>query len=150
MTLLFAAERGGSLTELAAAAAENATNFSPRRRYTHGTAAAMRRGSVVCLSEYGDDTELSGEFLADPGDKPVIRLSAGLGTQRIGSGCGWTVWGDLHDTGLSLYDEHPVADGEYGFDERNSIWMQQQYAAKMRHLCSAEHGAGRGCNGSGR
>ena len=77
LTLLFAAERGGSLTELAAAATENATNFFLAGRYTHGTTAAMRRGSVVSLSESCDDTEFSGRFLTDFGDKPFIRLSLG-------------------------------------------------------------------------
>ena len=54
VTPCFAAERGGSLTELAAGEAENATNFFPRGRYTHGTA-VMRRGSVARLSVCCDD-----------------------------------------------------------------------------------------------
>ena len=119
LTLLFAAETGGSLTELAAVQTDDATDFSFGGRYTHGTTAAMRRGSVVSLSESCDDTEFSGGFLTDFGDKPFIRFSAGLGTQRFGSGGGRTVWRAMHDTGLSLHDEYSLenrqpAGGECG------------------------------------
>ena len=146
LTLIFAAETGGSLTELAAEQAENATNFSSAYRYTHGTAAAMRRGSVVRLSESCDDTEFSGGFLTDFGDKPLIRLSAGLGTQRIGSGGGGTVWRAMHDTGLSLYDEYPLENRQSDGDECGCV-RGQQHAAQRWNVYSSELGAGRYCDG---
>lgn len=146
VTPLFAAERGGSLTELAAAGFENATNFFLRDGYTHGTA-AVRRGSDVCLSECGDVTELSGKPSVDSGDEPFIRVSAAMVAQRFGCGSGGTVRRRVHDSGISFSNECAVACSKSVTDWFDCLWMEPEYAKKNRNVCVAQHGAGGSCDG---
>ena len=141
--LIFAAERGGSLTELAAAGFENATNFFSCGGYTHGTAAAIRRGSVVWISESCDVTELSGGFPADLGDKPFIRLSAGMVAKCIGSCVGRIVQRRVHDTGISFFYEYFLAFGKSDGDECGCFWCEYWCGAEIRDLYPADHGVGR-------